>query len=164
MNGSQFHTVHKDSGIYKDLLHKLHLAKVGECMGEPGEKPIRRNNSYTSYTMAIYGIHGSLKEGEGSRTGLDGEKRRSRYDSYNSYCTAVADGEVPARDEVLAVELGDETVRSDSLEEEIDELEIDRPEVSTLFQFLQILTACFGSFAHGGNDVRYEGHNKLRQN
>ncbi|XP_067250957.1 sodium-dependent phosphate transporter 1-A isoform X2 [Chanodichthys erythropterus] len=150
---SQFHTVHKDSGIYKDLLHKLHLAKVGECMGETGEKPMRRNNSYTSYTMAIYGIHGSLKEGEGSRTGLDGEKRRSRYDSYNSYCTAVADGEVAEGDGALAVEMADETVRRDSLEEEIDELEIDKPEVSTLFQFLQILTACFGSFAHGGNDV-----------
>lgn len=127
-------------------------------MGETGEKPMRRNNSYTSYTMAIYGIHGSLKEGEGSRTGLDGEKRRSRYDSYNSYCTAVADGEVAEGDGALAVEMADETVRRDSLEEEIDELEIDKPEVSTLFQFLQILTACFGSFAHGGNDVRYERH------
>ncbi|XP_051965066.1 sodium-dependent phosphate transporter 1-A-like [Xyrauchen texanus] len=150
---SQFHTLNKDSGICKDLLHKLHLAKVGECMGETGDKPIRRNNSYTSYTMAIYGIHGSLKEGEGSRTGLDGEKRRSRYDSYNSYCSAVADGEVGAGDGALGVEIGDETVRRDSLEEEVDELEIDKPEVSTLFQFLQILTACFGSFAHGGNDV-----------
>lgn len=127
-------------------------------MGETGDKPIRRNNSYTSYTMAIYGIHGSLKEGEGG--GLDGEKRRSRYDSYNSYCTAVADGEDAAGDSALAVEMGDETIRGDSLEEEIDELEIDKPEVSMLFQFLQILTACFGSFAHGGNDVRYERHNK----
>ena len=31
----------------------------------------------------------------------------------------------------------------------------DKPETVALFSFLQILTAVFGSFAHGGNDVRY---------
>ena len=33
----------------------------------------------------------------------------------------------------------------------------DTPEAIRLFSFLQILTAIFGAFAHGGNDVRYAG-------
>lgn len=39
------------------------------------------------------------------------------------------------------------------IKEDAADLE-DNPKISKLFSFLQILTAIFGSFAHGGNDVR----------
>ncbi|XP_072227368.1 sodium-dependent phosphate transporter 1-B [Leuresthes tenuis] len=162
---SQYHTVHKDSGLYKDLLHKLHLAKVGDCMGEGGDRPIRRNNSYTSYTMAIIGMHADIKHKEGEfRAYVDGDKglgtggqerKRVRMDSYTSYCNAVAENTTPEGlgEGDVTVELEKEDAGSSQSSLDDDRLEEDKPEVSTLFQFLQILTACFGSFAHGGNDV-----------
>lgn len=139
------HTIHKDSGLYKDLLHKLHMAKVGECIGDSDteERPMRRNNSYTSYTMAIYGIQGDPKY----RDVDNGLQRRSRVDSYSSYNSAVTSSSAVG-DGAESPEAGQQS----SPEE--DELEVDPPAASLLFQFLQILTACFGSFAHGGNDVR----------
>ncbi|XP_053574126.1 sodium-dependent phosphate transporter 1 [Bombina bombina] len=161
----QYHTVHKDSGLYKDLLHKLHLAKVGDCMGDSSEKPLRRNNSYTSYTMAICGMpldslrtrEVEVRPEESEKLtwhGTDG-KKRTRMDSYTSYCNAVADAHQSAGVDVqeegsMEGGAGESVSNSSSVEEWNDQ---DKPEVSLLFQFLQILTACFGSFAHGGNDV-----------
>ncbi|KAL4660821.1 sodium-dependent phosphate transporter 1-B-like [Arapaima gigas] len=153
---TQYHTVHKDSGLYKDLLHKLHLASVGDCLGESSDRPIRRNNSYTSYTLAIYGMHADMRPKEGEvKPGDEAErdKKRVRMDSYTSYCNAVAE---PGVTETVvggqvALEVADGSSTQGSLDD--DGLEQDRPEVAMLFQFLQVLTACFGSFAHGGNDV-----------
>ncbi|XP_029329824.1 sodium-dependent phosphate transporter 1 isoform X1 [Mus caroli] len=159
----QYHTVHKDSGLYKELLHKLHLAKVGDCMGDSGDKPLRRNNSYTSYTMAICGMPlDSFRAKEGEQKGDEMEtltwpnadtKKRIRMDSYTSYCNAVSDLHSESEMDMSGkaeIGLGDRKGSNGSLEEWYDQ---DKPEVSLLFQFLQILTACFGSFAHGGNDV-----------
>ncbi|XP_055955214.1 sodium-dependent phosphate transporter 1 [Patella vulgata] len=46
----------------------------------------------------------------------------------------------------------DVTISNQSLTRGRDEVK-DKPEAARLFSFLQILTAIFGSFAHGGNDV-----------
>ncbi|KAM4052012.1 sodium-dependent phosphate transporter 2 isoform 2-T5 [Anomaloglossus baeobatrachus] len=163
-----YHTVHKDSGLYKDLLHKIHLDRVTDDRPhENNYRVLRRNNSYTCYTAAICGmpVHSMFKATD-TATPEDSEKlvgdtvayskKRIRYDSYSSYCNAVAEAEIEAEEGgvemKLATELADPNPpQDDSLEE--DKEEKDKSEVHLLFHFLQILTACFGSFAHGGNDV-----------
>ncbi|XP_066499431.1 sodium-dependent phosphate transporter 2 isoform X2 [Hoplias malabaricus] len=175
-DGQVYHTVHKDSGLYKDLLHKIHVGRLEDertnSRPDNNYRVLRRNNSYTCYTAAICGMpmqplirsESSAPPPEDSEKlvgdGVVYSKKRLRYDSYSSYCNAVAEAEIEAEEGGVDVKLGDEKHEpkppaGDGLEDCVDEEkeERDKPQVFLLFHFLQILTACFGSFAHGGNDV-----------
>ncbi|CAB1322234.1 unnamed protein product, partial [Coregonus sp. 'balchen'] len=117
-DGQVYHTVHKDSGLYKDLLHKIHLGRMEDDRSAPtpdnNYRLLRRNNSYTCYTAAICGmpvqplLRSESREaredseklvGEGERSGsVSYTKKRVRYDSYSSYCNAVAEAEIEAEE------------------------------------------------------------------
>lgn len=181
-DGQVYHTVHKDSGLYKDLLHKIHLGRMDDSdrsgsnagPADNNYRLLRRNNSYTCYTAAICGMpvqpiraesredsEKLVGEGGGRSNSVSYSKKRIRYDSYSSYCNAVAEAEIEAEEGGVEMKLATDL---EGVEEEgapppgpddlEDQEEKDKPEVFLLFHFLQILTACFGSFAHGGNDVR----------
>ncbi|KAL8619404.1 hypothetical protein ACOMHN_057046 [Nucella lapillus] len=90
-----------------------------------------------------------MNMGEGERKGVR-ETLTNQQGDISDVEIIVCNGtdKTPEGNEQLIAE-GDST---NELQKTRDDIE-DTPETSRLFSFLQILTAIFGSFAHGGNDV-----------
>lgn len=57
-------------------------------------------------------------------------------------------------DHMISTTLSPNSSKLPLIDSKVHESKDEPEDVSTLFSFLQILTASFGSFAHGGNDVR----------
>ncbi|KAK7091232.1 sodium-dependent phosphate transporter 1-A-like isoform X2 [Littorina saxatilis] len=145
----------------KKIKNEVLAIKQEEGEGEGGEK--KSLASGLDIEIVVPDPVEKLQEGEASTKG----HKLPAVDVINGNATNGSAGYAKATDtaKVFTDPEGRETLLGEKELDEKDDKKVemdmqkgrdeieDKPETKQLFSFLQILTAIFGSFAHGGNDV-----------